>query len=492
MHWIPVVRIAAIVALLLGGAMAVPLAVSLVLGGPDAAALALAMVAAAGPAAVVLVLTPRAAADVGRREALVAVTSAWIAAAFLGALPYRFLAVFGDAPAFGTMTAAVFESMSGFTTTGATVVADVESLPRGILLWRALTQWLGGMGIITLFVAVLPMLGIGAQELFRAEAPGPTKGKITPQWRDTARLLWTSYVALSAAEAVALRIAGMAWFDAVCHTFTTMATGGFSTRNGGIAEFDSPAIEVIITAFMVAAGINFGLHVRLLRGGGPREYLRDAEARAYAAILAAATVVVAAALWAGGESDGPIGALRRASFQVVSIMTTTGYHSADFDAWFASAPAAPVLLLILMFVGGCSGSTAGSMKVSRIVIAARHGWRELARMAHPRAVFPVRMGRETVAEGDVSMVMAFVGLFLFHFAAGTVLVAATGEDLVTSASAVAATLANVGPGLGDIGPARHYADLHPAAHWVLMAAMLLGRLELMTVLALLTRPFWRR
>jgi trk system potassium uptake protein TrkH len=491
MRWITVLRVVALITLLIGAAMLAPLVMALILGENDVPSLALAVAAAVVPAGIVSLVLRGRKVDVGRREGLLIVTLAWVSASFFGALPFWFYAHLENFPALQPFTACVFETVSGYTTTGATVIGNPEGLPHGTMLWRMGTQWLGGMGIIVLFVAALPLLGVSAQELFRAEVPGTTKDKVTPHLRDTARLLWLVYVGISAAQVLALVLAGMGWFDSVCHTFTTMATGGFSTKNAGIMFFDSPAIEAVLVFFMAVAGMNFALHVKLFSNRAWRQYYRDTECRTYLLILLVFSLIVAAALWAGGVYDGPLPALRHATFQVVTLMTTTGYNSADFHTWNV-VPIVPVVLVLTMFIGGCSGSTAGAIKVSRLVVASKHAWRELARLAHPRAVIPVRINGQAVPEPIVSLTMAFLFLYVAHFLVGMALVAISGQDLLTSASAVAATLGNVGPGLGAVGPTANYGHLHPFVQWVLTYEMLVGRLELVTVLALATRAFWRR
>ncbi|MBN1771607.1 MAG: TrkH family potassium uptake protein [Deltaproteobacteria bacterium] len=492
MHLAIVGQVVGLVTALIGVAMLAPLGLAMALGERDVTALAIsAGVAFVAGSAAALVLRRRG-TDLGRREGLVAVFLSWVAAGLFGALPYWLYARLEGFPALDSVTACLFETMSGLTTTGATVIGDVESLPHGLLLWRSMTQWLGGMGIVVLFVAVLPMFGLAAQALFRAEVPGTTKDKITPHLRDTARLLWSVYVGITVLGILALALAGMGWFDAVCHGLATMATGGFSTRNTGIMAFDSPAIELVLVFFMAVAGINFALHVRLLNTRQPRVYWRDLETRLYLLILAGFSLAIALTTWIGGAVDGPLPALRHGVFQVVSLMTTTGFNSADFGGWLEAAPLAPVLLIVTMMIGGSSGSTAGSMKVSRLIVLIKHGWRELALAGHPRAVIPVRVGGQLIPEPIVSLTAAFFFLYMAHFVVGTALVALTGEDLVTSISAVAATLGNVGPGFGAVGPTCNYAGLSPFVLWVLTYLMLVGRLELITALVLLSKTFWRR
>jgi trk system potassium uptake protein TrkH len=492
MHWSAVLRVVSLVTLLIGAAMLVPLATAAVLGEADLLAFALAVAAATVPAGILALALRGRHGEIGRREGMLIVTLSWVSASVFGALPFWFFAHLQDFAGLKAFTICVFETVSGYTTTGSTALADPEALPHALMLWRCGTQWLGGMGIVVLFLAILPGLGIGGQELFRAEVPGATKDKITPQLRDTARLLWIAYVGLSLAQVLALVLAGMGWFDSVCHTFTTMATGGFSTKNAGVMYWNSPAIEGVLIFFMAIAGMNFALHVKLFTSGDWRGYFRDAESSTYLLILAALTLGVALPLLWTGVYDTPGSALRHAGFQVVSLMTTTGYNSADFHQWVAAAPLTPVLLILAMFIGGCSGSTAGAIKVSRLIVATKHVGRELARLVHPRAVIPVRINGLAVPEQVVALSLAFILLYFVHYVLGVVLVAATGVDIVTSASAVAATLGNVGPGLAAVGPTANFGHLHPFALWVLTYEMFVGRLELLTAVALLTRSFWRR
>ena len=420
--------------------------------------------------------------EISHREGLLLVTAVWVTAAGLGALPFLF------SGAIPNYTDAFFETISGFTTTGATIVTDVEGIPRSLLLWRAMTQWLGGMGIIVLGIAVLPILGVGGMSLYRAEFSGARSEKLKPRVAETALALWRIYVFLSLAEYVALRVAGMNMFDAVCHTFTTMATGGFSTRAKSIEGFHSPAIEYIVTFFMFVAGINFIRHHQVLTERRLGRFWRDVEVRTYLVLLGVSILLVMAALLVSSEMAGEE-AFRAASFQVVSIMTTTGFSSADFGQW---VPFACFVLLSLMFIGGCTGSTAGGIKVSRLVLLTKVVSRQFKRVVERRGVFSLRMEGRAVSEATVDGLLNLVFLvFLMTFGACLV-VTATGADLVTSFSAVVACMFNVGPGLGDVGPASHYAHFPALVKWTLSLCMLAGRLEFFTVLVLLTPAFWRK
>jgi len=418
---------------------------------------------------------------ISNREGILLVIVIWVAASLVGALPFYF------SDYFGTFTDAFFESISGFTTTGATVLEDIEALPRSLLLWRSLTHWIGGMGIILLGIAILPLIGTGGMELYRAEFSGARSEKLTPRVAETALALWKLYVAFSLAECLALWVAGMDPFEALCHTFSTMATGGFSTRNSSIEAFASPTIEYIIIFFMVVAGINFTQHYRLLVERRPRAFFKDQETRFYVVLLVAATAALTLKL--SFTSLGFFEANRVALFQVVSIMTTTGFSSANFELW---GPFAQLLLLALMFTGGCTGSTAGGMKVARLVLLFRVVAREFRRIVERRGVFAIRFNAEAVSENAIQSLLNLVYLaFLINFAACMALTA-LGVDVLTAISAVAASMFNIGPGLGSVGPSENYAHLVPLAKWVLSFCMLAGRLEYYTLLVLFTGAFWRK
>lgn len=421
-------------------------------------------------------------ADVSRRDGILLVTLVWLTLTAVGALPYVFS---GYIPSF---TDAFFETMSGFTTTGATILTDIEGLPRSLLLWRALTHWLGGMGIIVLGIAVLPILGVGGMVLYRAEFSGARSEKLKPRVAETALALWRIYAALSLAEYLALRWAGMDRFEAVCHTFATMATGGFSTRAASIEAYHSPAIEYVVIVFMLLAGVNFTRHYQLFMEHRVRPVWHDTEIRAYLAITAAATTLVAVTLYVN-HNYALEPAFRLAAFQVVSILTTTGFSSANFESW---APFATFILLALMFIGGCTGSTAGGLKVSRMVLLLKVVAREFRRTVEKRGVFAVRMEGRAVPETAIEGLLNLVYIaFLVNFAACLVITAA-GTDLITAISAVAACMFNIGPGLGDVGPTDNYAHFSSLVKWVLSLCMLAGRLEFFTLLVLLSPAFWRK
>jgi trk system potassium uptake protein TrkH len=422
------------------------------------------------------------AAPMTHREGMAIVAVGWVAAAFAGALPFWFAGTFG-----GSFTDCLFESMSGFTTTGASVLTNIEVVPRGLLFWRSLTHWLGGMGIIVLSLAILPFLGVGGMQLYRAEVPGPVPDKLKPRIKDTAMLLWKVYLLFTVVLALLLWAGGMDLFESLCHTFGTMATGGFSTRNASVAAYDSVYIDVVITVFMLLAGLNFTLHYHALRGR-PLVALRDPELRFFLAVFAVATLWSAWDIW-GTSYDSFAQALRYSAFQVSSIVSTTGFATADYELW---RPLPQCLLLLLMFVGGSAGSTSGGVKCMRVMLLLKHAYDELYRLIHPRAVSRIKLGGRPVDQGVLNSVAAFFLLFLALFLAASLLVAAMGVDVLTSFSAVAACIGNIGPGLGGVGPTDNYAWLPGAAKWVLVLCMLLGRLEIYTVLILFVPEFWRK
>jgi len=421
--------------------------------------------------------------DVFRKEGLFVVGVGWLLTAAVGAMPYMLAGVLPNG------FDAYFESMSGFTTTGSTVLVDIEAAPRSILFWRDFTHWLGGMGIIVLFLAVLPVLGAGGRQLFRSEVPGPTPDGLTPRIKETASILWKIYLGFSVAEALLLWAQGMTLFEAQCHTFGTMATGGFSTRAASIGAYDSVGIELTVILFMVFAGTNFSLYFRVLRGK-PLTLFRDVEWRAYIGVLLAAIAAVTINLLAQkADLYASFGrALRAASFQVVSIMTTTGYGTENFNEWPAFSK---FLLVVLMFIGGCAGSTGGGIKVARVIILVRAAVLRLEKVFRPQTVRALRIGREVVSQETVNSVAGFFVLFMGIFAVATLIIAATGVDIVTAFSSVAATLNNIGPGLEKVGSIEHYAHLAPVAKATLSLCMVLGRLELFAILVLLVPAFWR-
>ncbi|CAN5646403.1 TrkH family potassium uptake protein [soil metagenome] len=418
------------------------------------------------------------------REGYAVVSLTWIVVGVIGGIPYLLSGVIADP------VAAVFESVSGFTTTGATVFSEIESLPHGILFWRSLTQWLGGMGIILLGIAILPFLGVGGMYLFRAEVPGPTPERLTPRIAQTAKLLWYVYASLTAALIVLLLVGGMGVFDAVNHALTTMPTGGFSTRNASVAAYESPFIQYMIILFMYLAGVNFVLHFRAMTGK-QGAYGKSSEWRFFTWVLGVGTLVVLLAILLGGAYEG-LGlerAFRDALFQVVSLATTTGFATANYNLWPLGAQ---LVLVGLMFMGGMAGSTGGGIKAMRIYVLLRQGVAELQRSIHPRAVVVTRLGNKPLEDPVLLNILGFVLLFLGIFAAGVVCLAFLGHDLPTAIGASVATIANIGPGIGDVGAVDNYGWMDPWSHLLLIALMIIGRLEIFTVLLLFHPGLWRR
>lgn len=433
-----------------------------------------------------LILGCRKPQTVRAREGFVIVSLGWIFAAVFSALPLVFHGSFGN------MVNCVFETMSGFTTTGATILTDIESIPRALLFWRSMTHWLGGMGIILLTIAILPVYGISFAKLFNAEVPGPTKDRLSPKIKNTAKILWLIYLGMTVLETGLLMVGGMDLFDALCHTFGTLATGGFSPRNASIAAFNSGYIEVVIIVFMYLAGTNFALHFHLIRGN-LRQFFRNREWQVYTLVLVVAVLLISLNLHfspdpALQEYGSYPEALRASSFQVLSITTTTGYVTRNFDIWPGFSK---WLLVFLMFLGGCAGSTGGGMKQIRVIIVLKSAWNEIRKLFNHHAVFTLKVRGELVKNSVIKNVSAFVILFIAIFVAVVLFLAAMGYDLVTSFSASIATLGNIGPGLARVGAVENYAFFDPASKLVLTFSMLLGRLEIYSVLILLYSFFYR-
>ncbi len=431
--------------------------------------------------AVFLMLRNNRAAALSTRDGFLLVTLSWVLASAIGALPFYFS---GGIPSY---TDAFFETISGFSTTGASILTDIESLPRSMLFWRSMTHWLGGMGIVVLAVAVLPLLGIGGLQLIQAEAPGPTVDRLTPRIAGTAKLLWFIYIGFTVAETLLLLLGGMDFFDALTHTFGSVSTGGFSVRNTSVAHYNSAFIDGVITTFLILSGINFTLHYRLLTGR-LKPIIRDSELKAYLLIFIITTAVVAFSLY--GTSYQTVGeCLRYASFQTASILTATGFATADFEKWPLLGQ---IVLFSLMFVGGCTGSTSGGVKVMRIVVLFKQALNEMKLLIHPRGVFALKLSGSMVKKDIVYGVSGFFFLYIAVLLSVTVIVASAGHDITTSFTAVLATLGGIGPGFGKVGPMDNYSFFEDYVKWALSFAMLAGRLELYTVLVIFLPKFWRR
>lgn len=421
-------------------------------------------------------------AEIKKRDGYLIVVGGWLCMSLFGTLPFL---LSGSIPSF---TNAFFETMSGFTTTGASILDNIEELPRSILFWRSMTQWIGGMGIIVLTIAILPLLGIGGMELFVAEAPGPTKDKIHPRIKETAKRLWIIYFGMTLAETFILMGCGLNFFDAVNHSMTTTSTGGFSTKQESIAAFNNVNAEMVIMSFMLLAGTNFtliyfGLKFKL------KKFIFNDEFKWYAMAILGFTLLITFVRFFHVENGSFMNSLREVSFQVTSIITTTGYSSADYTLW---GPFIIFLFFLFLFSGASAGSTSGGIKIVRIVLLMKNGFLEFKRRLHPKAIIPVQLNKESVSSNIIYNLLAFIFLYLFIFACGSIIMTALDCDFLTSISSVASALSNVGPGIAEVGPSHTYSHLPDLGKWVLSMLMLMGRLELFTVAVLFTPYFWRR
>ncbi len=418
--------------------------------------------------------------NLSRREGFFAVTFGWLTISFFGSLPY---VLSGYIPG---LTDAFFETMSGFTTTGASIVNNIESFPRGLLFWRAMTHWLGGMGIIVLALSFLPAFGIGGMQLYNAESPGLAVDKVSPRLHQTARRIWLVYVLFTALEIILLMFGGMPWFDSICHSFATMATGGFSTKQASIGFWPSPYIQYVIALFMIIAGTNFSLTF-LAATGKPLKLLRDEEFRYYILFIIGFTVIISVGLLFSTDK-GVEETFRNSLFTVASIITTTGFVTADYLLW---APVLTMLVFALFFFGGSTGSTGGGIKIMRIVILLKNSYYELRRMIHPHAVIPVRFNKHSIDQKIVNNILAFFMFYVCIFFFSSIIFMTFVPDMVTSMGAVASCLGNIGPGLGTVGPVFTYSHVPDVGKWFLAFLMMIGRLELFTVLVILTPSFWK-
>ncbi|MCD6296005.1 MAG: TrkH family potassium uptake protein [Deltaproteobacteria bacterium] len=482
MHFRIITRFIAILSFFLGLSMSAPLLISLIYNDSSSFALLLSMCITTF-ISITLFIGTRTGKDVHltHRDGIVIVTLGWVMAGLFGTLPYLLSGVIPD------FTNAYFESISGFTTTGASILNNIEGLPEGILFWRSLTQWLGGMGIIVLSIAILPFLGIGGMQLYRAEIPSPVVDKLKPRISETAKTLWKVYLLITAVEVVLLLFGGMSLFDSVCHAFCTMPTGGFSTKNAGITHFNSAYFDTIFIVFMLLAGINFSLHYRMLKGD-LKIFGRDPECRVFLLMAAVFTMIVTANIY--GSVYGSITeAFHQAAFQVSSIITTTGFVTADYEKWPALSK---LILLGCMFLGGMAGSTGGGMKTMRIMLLVRHGYTELFRIIHPHAVTAIKLGGKAVPSDTLSSIWGFFILYIGLFVFASLIMTSLGLDMISAFASVAASIGNIGPGLGVVGPVKNFFGIPLAGKWVLIFCMLLGRLEIYTVIVLIAPEFWRK
>jgi len=461
--------------------MLVPLACSLIYNEPCSGAFAISIGISLGCGLLLWRLIPAGEGRLSRRESILLVASSWILASLFGTFPYIF------AGTFHTFIDAFFESVSGFTTTGATVLTSIEDQYRGILMWRSLSQWIGGMGIITLFVALFPLLGIGGAHLVEAEMPGPSTERLTPRIRDTAKAVWLLYLGFSILEFVLLLVARMPAYDALTVTFSTMPTGGFTPTNLSIETYNSVFVEGIVTFFMIVAGVNFGLFYFLIWKRQVKSFFTNSEFKLYIGLLLGVAVLIALDLtYNSGMSIAQ--AFRYGSFQVVSIMSTTGFATADFNLWPEFSKAA---LLLLMIIGASAGSTGGALKVVRIMIAIKYAYRQVLLAFNSRAVIPLKINKSVISETVVSRIIGMTILYFGIMIAGFLVMSAVGLDQISAFSSVLATLGNVGPGLALLGPVENYFHVPVIGKSTLIILMFVGRLELYTVLTLLIPMFWK-
>ena len=485
----PLLNILGALLSILGMTMVVPIFISLGYGESDLNGLLYSALICIGVGSPIWLMT-RHQRPLTNRDGYAIVTFSWIITAVAGALPFYF------SGAIPNITDAFFESMSGVTTTGASIIGNtmtlpnlpngIESLPHGILFWRSFIQWIGGMGIVVFYIAILPLLGVGGVQLFKAEVPGPVADKITPRVRETAKILWMVYLGFTAVQILLLRISGMPWFDSICHSFTTMSTGGYSTKNASIGYYDSMAIQYIIIFFMFLAGINFTLHFHAIMGN-VKSYFRDKEFLTYFGIIIVAGFLIFLSISAGGN-EWTEKHFRDSLFQTVAILTSTGYSTADYELWTYFAQ---FMLLFMMFIGGMGGSTTGGMKIVRIMLLFKYAAKETRRMLHLKAIIPIRIGSRYIPEDVIRNTLGFFLFYISFFIFTTMVLTAMNIDLESAIGASASAIGNIGPGLGAFGPTDNYALLPTFGKWLLSFCMLLGRLEIFTVMVLFSRTFWK-
>ena len=477
-----ILRFVGILVLFLGLSMIFPLTVSFLYKDGSSQALLLSILITSGAGLVLFLLTRKdRESQLSHRDGVAIVTFGWVAAGLAGAVPFILSGTITD------FTDAYFESISGFTTTGATILSDIESIPEGILLWRSITQWFGGMGIIVLSIAILPFLGVGGMQLYKAEIPSPVVDKLKPRISDTAKTLWKVYLLITSLEVIMLLAGGMSLFDSVNHAFCTMPTGGFSPKNSSIAHYNSAYFDGVIVFFMLLAGINFSLHYRFITGDRAI-FGKDPECRIFLTMVIILIILVTLNIY-GAVYDSLLTAFRYASFQVSSIITTTGFVTADYEKWPALSQS---VLLFCMFLGGMAGSTGGGIKTMRVILLIKHSYKEIFRIIHPHAVTSVKLGGRPVPQEILSSIWGFFILYLALFVISTMIMSVLGLDLISSFASVAACIFNVGPGLGIVGPVDNYLGVPFMGKWVLIFCMLLGRLEIYTVIVLLTPEYWRK
>lgn len=485
MRWPFILKLIGILLFVLGLSMAAPLVCSLYLGDGAHTGHSIAMALTMAVGGALAMALPRNDNDgftyINQREGMAVVALGWFSVGLFGALPFFM------APDFSNYTDAFFESVSGFTTTGSSIMTNIEGAAPSLLLWRSLIQWLGGMGIIVLSLAILPFLGVGGIQLYKAEVPSPVPDKLTPRLSESAKILWMVYAGMTLVLGTCLYFGGMPFFDSVCHALTTLPTGGFSPKNASIAHYNCAYFDYILTLFMILAGINFSLHFQLLRGR-PLAFWRDSECRFFLGTVLLLTLIITF------NTLGPVyqtveEAFRFASFQVASIFTTTGFATADYETYPGLSQA---ILFFLMFMGASAGSTGGGVKCARIMVCCKYCYRELFKLVHPRSISHVKVNNTIISEDLLRSIFGFLALYILLFVAATIALAAMGVDLLTALGATASCIGNIGPGFGTVGPAENFAHLPQLGKWLLSWCMLAGRLEIYTVIILLVPEFWKK
>ncbi|HHV98374.1 MAG TPA: TrkH family potassium uptake protein [Clostridiaceae bacterium] len=474
-----IVRVLGNIIMLEAASMSLPLLISIIYKQKDTMAFAV-CIALTGILGFAMSNLPSRSDTIKIREGVVIVSLGWFLISVFGSIPFVF------SGAVDSFVDAFFETVSGFTTTGATVINNVEALPKGLLFWRSFTHWIGGMGILVFTVAFLPAMGIGSFQLYKAESPGPTADRIVPRLRDMAKILYMIYISMTVLEIILLVLGGMSLFESALYTFGSVGTGGFSTRNASVAAYDSTYIHIVISVFLILSGVNFQLYYIMFKGR-IKEALKDQELRFYIGVIAISVILIALDIhFSIYKNFGK--SLRDSLFQVSSIITTTGYSTANYDNWPTFSKG---ILFILMFIGGCAGSTAGGMKSIRILVLIKMIKREIMKIFHPRAVVPVKLGHKVLPNDLLISISTFSILYIFIFVLGTLIVSLEGIDLVSASSAVAATLGNIGIGLGLVGPAQNFSQFSEPIKFLFSFLMLIGRLEIFTVLALFSQKFWK-
>ena len=483
MRWSFVSRIIGILLVFLGLAMAVPLLVSLYYKDMAHGGIIRSMAITLVTGLILLLLSKKNDNDdyINQKEGMTVVALGWTAIGLFGALPFYF------GPEFNNFTDAFFESISGFTTTGSSVMTHIEGASQSLLFWRSFIQWLGGMGIIVLSLAILPFLGVGGIQLYKAEVPSPVPDKLTPRLSDSAKILWMVYAGITLVEIIFLRAGNMPLFESICHAFTTLPTGGFSPKNASIAHYDNAYFDYVIVVFMLLAGINFSLHYQMLKGR-TLAFWKDTECRFFLGLTLVLILVVTWDVY-GSVYDSITSAFRYSAFQVSAIITTTGFATADYEKFPGLSQ---VILFVCMFIGASAGSTGGGMKCARLIVCFKYCYRELFKLIHPRSINHIKINNTVISDELLRSIMGFLALYLLLFFISTLLLAAMGVDMMTSLGAVASCIGNIGPGFGTVGPAENFAHLPVPGKWLLAWCMLLGRLEIYTVIILFVPEFWKK